>query len=69
MTGAGPGMVVGHGMSALGAGFKIPNYTQMILTEHIDRPDARTDLTYYIDEEGRLIRNRNLLKIYNGNTR
>ena len=49
--------------------YRIPNYAQTHLADYTDRPPARTDLTYFMDEDGRLIRNKISLDVYNGKTR
>ena len=49
--------------------YRIPNYAQIHLAEYTDRPPARSDLTYHIDDDGRLIRNLINLKEYNGKMR
>ena len=48
---------------------KIPNYTQTIIGVHSDRQLMKNDLTYYIDNDGRFMRNKISLKTYNGNSR
>ena len=42
----------------------IPNYSGLHLAQFIDSQPRPTDITYYIDDAGRLIRNKITIKTY-----